>query len=226
MRRCPTLASGTPPKEASLAVADLNGDGNLDIVGTGSGLGVLVWLGNGNGTFQQAVQYTDVGGGSLALVLGDFNGDGKPDVGLWRMEAGSQNRVSKCATDRPESLIGWGDGTFGPPTSYQTVFAPESLAVGDFNGDGKPDLVVIGHDQSAVWCTPNGAEVSILLGNGDGSFQTHKDFWIAAMYPDYDPRVSLAVGDFNLDGLLDVVVGSGYEAGHCRSTVRRRFRNS
>lgn len=205
---------GVPPNEASIAVADLNGDGNPDIVATAFGLGLIAWLGNGDGTFQQAVQYTDVGGGSSALVLGDFNGDGKPDVAVANGTRFRRAGLNVCDGTTVSLLLGQGDGTFAPPASYEAGFAPESLAVGDFNGDGKLDLVVVGNWQDGQWCPLNQVSVSILFGNGDGTFQKHIDSWIEAMYRVPDLRISLAVGDFNLDGSLDVVVGTGdYKTG-------------
>jgi FG-GAP-like repeat/Abnormal spindle-like microcephaly-assoc'd, ASPM-SPD-2-Hydin len=117
-----------------------------------------------------------------AVAVGDFNGDGNEDVVVVN---GNGNSLSV--------FLGNGNGTFqAPTTSYQTAVGfPLAVAVGDFNNDGKLDLAVV---------VERAAEVSILLGNGDGTFQTHLDF-ITGNNP-----LGLALGDFNRDGNLDVAV--------------------
>jgi hypothetical protein len=87
-------------------------------------------------------------------------------------------------------LLGQGDGTFGPQVAYAAGTNPTSLAVGDFNGDGVPDLAVA-----------NYAGVSVLLANGDGTFGPKADYAAAGngQFP------AVAVGDFNGDGLADLV---------------------
>jgi dienelactone hydrolase len=93
-------------------------------------------------------------------------------------------------------LLGKGDGTFQSEVAYPTGSAPFAVAVGDFNGDGRLDLAV------ANGCTncPFGGSVSILLGNGNGTFQTHVD------YATGNNPGAITVGDFNEDGKLDLAV--------------------
>jgi uncharacterized repeat protein (TIGR01451 family) len=169
---------------ASVAVGDFNRDGKPDLAVVNSDSdSVSILLGNGNGTFQPAVNY---GVGSLpeSVVVADFNGDGKPDLAV----AAEIEDVS--------ILLGNGDGTFQMAIHSDTGTAtqPISVAVGDFNGDGKADLAVA----SAYF-----DRVSILLGNGNGTFQA------AVLYVVRSFLQSIAVGDFNGDGRPDLAV-AGY----------------
>src|SRR5579863_2720775 len=159
------------------AVADFNGDGKLDLVG-GSYLStaVSILLGNGDGTFQPPVDYA-LSNGPTQIAVADFNGDGKLDLAV------------ATADDRLATLLGNGDGTFQPPASFNIGGAASSMVAGDFNGDGKTDLVVT---------TCEGFEhcvgaVSVLLGNGDGTFQPPSIYSTVLAGP-------LAMGDFNRDG--------------------------
>ena len=127
-------------------------------------------------SFSPAVSYP-VGTGPLAVMTGDFNGDGRLDLAVANQ---SSNTVS--------ILLGKGDGTFQAAQNFATGAGPQSLAVGDFNGDGKPDLATAGP-----------AGVSILLNNGNGTFAAPVNYGVGAgIY-------SVAVGDFNGDGKLDLV---------------------
>jgi FG-GAP-like repeat/Abnormal spindle-like microcephaly-assoc'd, ASPM-SPD-2-Hydin/FG-GAP repeat len=166
-----------------VAVADFNHDGKPDVatitfVYSGQ---VAVLLGNGNGTFQPAVYYNvDSQDESLAwIAAADFRGNGNVDLAVVD-EIGQNVSI----------LLGNGDGTFQPPVQYPTTaIDPTIVAVGDFNHDGKPDLIVVDYPY-----------VSVMLGNGDGTFQTPKDNSI------FPPSGPLGLGDFNHDGNLDVAV--------------------
>ena len=156
----PYDAGGTP---SSVAVADINGDGHLDLVvayWNGGGVGVL--LGNGDGTFQPVVKYDSGDVHSAALAVADVNGDGKLDI------------VVLNTYDLPGTvgvLLGNGDGSFQAPATYYTgdYSIPEDLAVGDLNGDGYPDVAVanFGHRD----CDCNDGRIGVLWNNGDGTFQ-------------------------------------------------------
>jgi len=174
--------SGTGP--AFVAVGDFNHDGKLDLaVANSNSSNVSVLLGNGDGTFQTAVNY-DVGGAPTSIAVGDFNHDGKLDLAVAVPVPGPSTYVSV--------LLGNGDGTFQTAVNYNAPYAPDAVAVGDFNGDGNLDLVV-GNRSS---------NISVFLGNGDGTFRTAVNYSAG-----YNPS-SVAVGDFNNDGTLDLAVAN------------------
>src|SRR2546429_1076470 len=136
-----------------------------------------------------AARTFDAGKGAWSLAVGDFNGDGKPDLAV------ANHACSNCSSAFSGSfsvLLGNGDGTFQSAVNYDAGTDPVSVAVGDFNGDGKPDLAVVNSGST---------NVALLLGKGDGTFQS------AVNYDTSTSPNSVAVGDFNGDGKLDLVVG-------------------
>jgi FG-GAP-like repeat/FG-GAP repeat len=179
------FAAGSGP--ISVATGEFNGDGKVDVVvANNAGNTISVFLGNGDGTFQAAVDYA-VGANPRSVAVGDFNGDGKLDL-----------VVTNEGSDNVSILLGNGDGTFQIALDYTVGSNPSSAAVGDFNGDGNLDL--------AITNLASG-NVSMLLGNGDGTFQSALDYTVGSR------PSSVAVGDLNGDGKLDLVVanpGSGY----------------
>ena len=159
------------------------------------------YLGNGDGTFQNAVTHGTGAIDSYAIAAADVNGDGKLDVVVTNRCADAN-----CTSGSVTVFLGNGDGTFKTPVNYNTG-APGtfSVALRDLNGDGKPDIVVTNSGCEArpgTACTVTGS-VAVLLGNGDGTFQA------AVSYSSGGQNAgSIAVGDLNGDWKLDIAVGN------------------
>jgi FG-GAP-like repeat/FG-GAP repeat len=145
----------------------------------------LVWPVTAIGVgFAASVSLFPVGNGPVSVVVADFNGDGKADLAI--ANNGSNNVTV---------LLGDGNGGFTAATGspFPAGNGPASLAVADFNGDGKADLAVVNS-------TSNGL---VLLGNGSGGFTAAGSPFAAGTSPQ-----SVAVGDFNGDGKADLVVAN------------------
>lgn len=180
----PEISLSQVPGVSELTVGDFNRDGRPDLV---SSMGI-VWLGHGDGTFNQSadVSASIISEGTDTAVA-DFNRDGIPDFAI----SNSQQQVVNV-------FIGKGDGTFKGPTNYTVGKRPNTIAVADFNGDGYLDIV------TSNTIVDNGSgTLSILKGNGDGTFQRRLtlDFGVGSFL--------LGVKDFNGDGRADIAVAYG-----------------
>jgi Big-like domain-containing protein/VCBS repeat protein/FG-GAP repeat protein len=149
--------------------------------------------------FLPAVTYFAGGGAPLSVVAADVNGDGKPDLVVTNQCSINDNLCTKATAG---VLLGNGDGTFQPVQTYSSGSQNAvSVAVADVNADGKPDLLV------ANLCSAcSSGEVSVLLGNGDGTFQSAVTYSSGAF-----GAWSIVVADVNKDGKPDLLVSSGCE---------------
>jgi hypothetical protein len=155
-------------------VADIDGDGNLDLISSNDSRGLSVVFGNGDGTFSSHSWSGSIG---TITVVADFNHDGILDL------------VTDLGLSYAQTELGKPDGTFTLKEAFPLLPSPKNLinmVVGDFNNDGFPDIAITRADNTLV----------IELGKGDGTF--------TAMPPVSVPGQTLFVADFNSDGNLDV----------------------
>ncbi|HXE55020.1 MAG TPA: VCBS repeat-containing protein, partial [Tepidisphaeraceae bacterium] len=198
-----TSSISTTGPASQVLVGDLNGDGIPDLVtgsaGTAAVLGgftAQVFLGASSGSFKPG---NIVPTGGRAIALGDFNGDGKLDLAT---AAGV--------------LPGNGNGGFGAAISGFTLPAntvPVSFFTGDFNGDSKLDLAMVTFT-SASGASPAKIGLGILIGNGNGTFQSAVTTTVASGTNLNQSEAVFATGDFNGDGNLDVVSPFGVLLGN------------
>jgi hypothetical protein len=189
-----TSATGASP--VSVATGDFNGDGKLDLAVNVGGI-IAILLGNGDGTFQAPTDYEPGQGEGAAvdaMAVGDFNSDGKLDIAL------------ACYSDFEGAflfiLIGNGDGTFQVSSGVSMGSGPGTpqMRTADLNGDGKLDLILSSSLQFVG--------ISVLLGNGDGTFRQGGGADIG------DQTLEFVVGDFNADGKLDLAASAFTNSGN------------
>src|SRR5207245_296014 len=184
-------APGSPysagPGSAFVAVNDFNGDGKKDLVVANYGCAgcrssVSVLLGNGNGTFQNALNVL-VDDGAWSVGVADFNRDGIQDLA-----------VATYLGPSVSILLGNGDGTFQPkPSLSPNSGRPASVVAGDFNGDDVTDLAVANYRSTTV---------SVFVGNGDGTFQPALDFGAG------NGPFAVAMADVNGDLVQDLITAN------------------
>ena len=200
-----TYASGGQNTD-SVVIADVNGDGFPDVIVANQCMskfscnngGVSILLGNGDGTLKAASSYSSGGYNALSVAIGDVNGDGRPDIVATSVCSQSGN----CVDGVVGVLLGNGNGTFKPPVTYSSSgYGASSVAIGDINGDGIPDLVVDNICKTGAGCTNGG--VDLLLGNGGGTFQSPLTYSSVG-----NDATSVALGDLTGDGKPDIVTAN------------------
>ena len=174
----------------ALATADFNNDGKLDLAVVNTGINingdVSVLLGDGKGGFGPPKAFAP-GGVPLFVATGDFNHDGNMDMAV------TLNNPGEVSV-----LLGKGNGKFEPAVTYPVEIGPQGLAVADVNGDSIPDLLVVNECGHVDGCRQG--TVSVLLGNGDGTFQPQQSYFVG-IFP-----LTVAVADVNHDGKPDLVL--------------------
>ncbi|MHB8420462.1 MAG: FG-GAP repeat domain-containing protein [Myxococcales bacterium] len=175
----------------SLAMGDFNGDGEPDLAVTNAGDDtVSVLLNQGSGTFAAQVTYP-TGLNPWSIAAGNFHGDGGADLAI-------ANEAGWDGGSTVSVLLNQGSGTFTARVPYAVGLNPWSVVVGDFNGDGEPDLAT-GNDTSST--------ISILLNQGNGAFAAQVSYLLPA------GTLCVATGDVNGDGLLDIVASDDISVG-------------
>jgi hypothetical protein len=184
----PSLSCPTPSNPKAVGIADLNGDGKIDLA-IPSGFGFSILLGDGVGGFGPRTRITTANASSIAVS--DFNADGKADLAM----------VSEEPNGKLSIVLGNGAGGLGPPLQLSVGYFPEDVTVADFNGDGRIDLAVANAKQDAA-ANALLSSVSVLFGNGMGGFDLPSNFIV-----DRAPG-NIIAGDFDGDGRPDIVTAN------------------
>jgi hypothetical protein len=196
-----TFSVGATP--AGVAVGDFNGDGKLDIATANQDGTVSVLPGDGKGGFGSAI-HSQVGGTFTSVAAGAFTSGGHTDLVV-----GTPSSLSV--------LLSNGDGTFTVKTTVPFFFiyagqqipiAVRSVAVSDFQGDGKQDIVAQTDTSLSSLLGKSNSPVNVLLGNGDGTFATPAGVNVRGA-----SVASMVVGDFTGDGKPDIVTSNDAPSG-------------
>jgi hypothetical protein len=196
-----TFSNGNMGATLGAVEADVNGDGKPDLIVTSLGFQnpitntnnpqLSVFLGNGDGTFVDSVDYANPSGLS-GIVVADLTGNGQSDI------------VGVSASDSSVGvLLGNGNATFGKLAEYSLGTTPGAVAVADLAGNGIADLVV---------ASPNGS-VNVLLGNGDGTFKAPVSYAVSA------GADVIAIANLTGNGTPDLIVGNSTDPSHAISVL-------
>jgi len=201
-----TYALPTGSNSGTLALADFNGDGKLDLV-TATGSSFSTYLGNGDGTFRSPVAH-NVTGQLETFAAADVNGDSKTD--LLMVTTSDQAYTNDLCV-----FLSNGDGTFSAGTvTHNLLGGPDEVGVGDlltgdFNGNGKTDI-------AAISASRGGTQLQIWLGDGDGSF---KMSYSDGSLENFD----FIVADLNGDGISDLVGTANNYCSQCTNPEEPYF---
>jgi hypothetical protein len=217
----PTIVLGTIGLYRSLLAADLDGDGNTDLVVNALGSDAAVLRSNGDGTFAAPVA-AGAPGAMIAIALADLDGNGTPDL------------VGVNGSGSIYEMLGKGDGTFAAATTRGDPVGTElAVTAADLDGDGKADVVVVSQDLLTVFTrnattsyaaggtgvmladvdgdgvldavSLNAAGMIVLHGHGDGTFSAPVDYGLGRA------TGSVSIADFDRDGIPDVAIAPGEE---------------
>ncbi len=182
----PGINLGTGGSYQGVTAGDFAGNGKNSIAAVNqSNNGVQIYTGNGTGSFSTGSYYPTGGTSASSIANADFNNDGFPDLVTLNSPTSGTNNISVLLNDAS------GHGTFNSAVTYATSAKGSSMAIGDVNGDGIPDIVVAQANQG----------VDVFLGKPDGTFQPAKTTSLG-----FNSLGSIALGDLNGDGKLDLAV--------------------
>jgi VCBS repeat protein len=181
---------GAGQRAASVATGDFDSDGRTDLAVAHDFIYVSILSGAGDGTFQFAGRH-NVGWNPRFVIVDDFNEDGRQDLAVANAGVPPDYTNSTVSV-----LLGVGDGTFDNAVNHEAGPHARRVSSGDFNADGKRDLVTANFFRSS-------RDISIVAGNGDGTFRP-----AVHQYATGGGSLSVATGDFNRDGRPDLAVAS------------------
>jgi len=189
------------PSLSAVATGEFNGDSRPDLAVTSVGsTNISILTNNGSGIFLVATNYL-TGANPNSIGTGDFNVDGKLDLAVANL--GLMDSSYPWHTNGSLSIyLGRGDGTFQVASNYFKDSPIGSVSVGDFDDDNKPDLATAGGEWLPGRANSNSQEISVFLGNGDGSFSAATNYTAG-----FNPMF-VAVGDFDADGRSDLAIAN------------------